>query len=279
MGQGLYHTGQFAEKASVSVRTLRYYDAVGLLCPAEYTEAGYRLYTDSDLSRLQQILALKFLGFSLEEIRHCLRVGPASLQESLAQQKAMMRERREQLDTIIAAIDETEKLLSANTVNTSNSNDWEPIVKVIQVMHMQQTNDWRKKYLTEEQMKAMEELSKKHYTEEQRQLLAERGKNWTEADQQQASQQWSEVGTELKRLIANGSAPDSPEAQALVQKWQALIQSFTGGDAGILQGLKNLTNDVRSRPAEAQPYSMPFSGEDEKFLHKAFEAQQQKQGK
>ncbi len=275
MGQGFYHTGQFAEKATVSVRTLRYYDAVGLLCPSEYTEAGYRLYTDSDLSRLQRILALKFLGFSLEEIRHCLRVGPTGLQESLAQQKAMMRERREQLDAIIAAIDQTEKLLSTNTANTD---DWEPVVKVIQVMHMQQTNDWRKKYFTEEQLKEMEELSKKHYTEEQRQQLAERGKNWTEADQQKASQQWSEVGAELKRLIAIGSAPDSPEAQALVQKWQALVQGFTGGDPGILQGLKNLTSDVRSRPAEAQPYAMPFSGEEEKFLHKALKAQQQKQG-
>ncbi|HVB22041.1 MAG TPA: MerR family transcriptional regulator [Ktedonobacteraceae bacterium] len=276
MGQGLYHTGQFAEKASVSVRTLRYYDAVGLLCPTDYTEAGYRLYTDNDLSRLQQILALKFLGFSLEEIRYCLRTGPTGLQESLAQQKAMMRERREQLDTIIAAIDETEKLLSANT---ANSNDWEPVVKVIQVMHMQQTNDWRKKYFTEEQMKEMEELSKKHYTEEQRQQIAERGKNWTEEDQQRASQQWSEVGAELKRLIASGSAPDSTEAQALVQKWRALIQEFTGGDPGILQSLKNLGSDVRSRPESERPYAMPYSGEDEKFLHKALEAYQQKQGK
>ena len=275
MDQGFYHTGQFADKASVSVRTLRYYDAVGLLCPTEYTEAGYRLYTDSDLSRLQQILALKFLGFSLEEIRHCLRVGPTSLQASLAQQKAMMRERREQLDTIITAIDETEKLLSTNTANL---NDWEPVVKVIQVMHMQQTNDWRNKYLTEEQMKAMEDLYKKHYTEEQRQQIAERGKNWTEEDQQRASQQWSEVGTELKRLVATGSAPDSPEAQALVQKWQALIQGFTGGDPGILQGLKNLNSDVRSHPEGERPYSMPFSGEDEKFLRKAFEVYQQKQG-
>ncbi len=157
-------------------------------------------------------------------------------------------------------------------------NDWEPIVKVISVMQMQQTNDWRKKYLTEEQMKAMEELSKKHYTEEQRQHLAERGKNWTEEDQQRATQQWNEVGTELKRLIAIGAAPDSPEAQALVQKWQALVQGFTGGDPGILQGLKNLTSDVRSRPESERPYSMPFSGEDEKFLHKAFEVYQQKQG-
>lgn len=109
-------------------------------------------------------------------------------------------------------------------------------------------------------------------------MIAERGKNWTEEDQQRATQQWSEVGAELKRLIAIGSAPDSAEAQALVQKWQGLIQSFTGGDPGILQGLKNLTSDVRSRPEGERPYSMPFSGEDETFLHKALEVYQQKQG-
>ena len=101
MGQRFYHTSQFGEKASVSVRTLRYYDNVGLLSPTRYTEAGYRLYTDADFSRLQQILALKFLGFSLNEIKQCLQVGPTILQESLAFQKAMMQEKREQLNAII----------------------------------------------------------------------------------------------------------------------------------------------------------------------------------
>ena len=51
-----YRTGEFARKASVSVRTLRYYDRLGLLSPSTYSEAGYRLYTDQDFPRLQQIL-------------------------------------------------------------------------------------------------------------------------------------------------------------------------------------------------------------------------------
>ncbi|TMC89515.1 MAG: MerR family DNA-binding transcriptional regulator [Chloroflexi bacterium] len=51
MGQHYYHTGQFAQKASVSIRTLRYYDKVGLLSPSQYTEAGYRLYTDPEIPR------------------------------------------------------------------------------------------------------------------------------------------------------------------------------------------------------------------------------------
>ncbi len=70
-----------------------------------------RRYTDADLLRLQQILALKFLGFSLEEIKHCLQIGPTVLQESLSLQKAMMQEKRTQLDNIIQAIEETEQLL------------------------------------------------------------------------------------------------------------------------------------------------------------------------
>jgi hypothetical protein len=88
----------------------------------------------------------------------------------------MMLEKRAQLDAIIQAIDETEELLQ------TNYQDWESIVKVIQVMQMTQTNDWRRKYFTEEQMKQMEELSNKSYSEEQRQKLAEWGKDWSEED-------------------------------------------------------------------------------------------------
>src|SRR5579871_1526984 len=79
----MYHTGEFAQVADVTERTLRYYDKVGLLSPSGYTEAGYRLYTHEDLLRLQQILALKFLGFSLAEIKAYLQVDPVVLQDSL----------------------------------------------------------------------------------------------------------------------------------------------------------------------------------------------------
>lgn len=64
--------GELAKKTGVSVRTLHYYDEIGLLEPSCHTEAGYRLYTTSDIVRLQQIKSLQQLGFSLEEIRECL---------------------------------------------------------------------------------------------------------------------------------------------------------------------------------------------------------------
>ena len=63
-----YKTGQFAKLANVSERTVRYYDKIGLLKPSFVMENGYRQYSDLDLLKLQKILSLKHLGFSIEEI-------------------------------------------------------------------------------------------------------------------------------------------------------------------------------------------------------------------
>lgn len=61
-----------AELSGVSVRTLHHYDHIGLLCPSESTEAGYRLYSDGDLARLQQVLFFRELGFELKRIKELL---------------------------------------------------------------------------------------------------------------------------------------------------------------------------------------------------------------
>lgn len=63
-----YTTGEFAKKAGVTLRTIRYYDVKGILKPSYYNEAGYRFYSDEDFIKLKKILALKYLGLSLDEI-------------------------------------------------------------------------------------------------------------------------------------------------------------------------------------------------------------------
>src|SRR4051794_18320054 len=64
--------GELASRTGLSIRTLHHYDEIGLLKPSRHSEAGYRLYTSDDVARLQQVLSLRQLGFSLEEIRDCL---------------------------------------------------------------------------------------------------------------------------------------------------------------------------------------------------------------
>ena len=66
---GYYSSGEFARMANVSIRTIRFYDKQNILKPSYVNPSGARFYTDSDLARLQQILLLKYLGFSLDDIK------------------------------------------------------------------------------------------------------------------------------------------------------------------------------------------------------------------
>lgn len=256
--------------ASVSIRTLRYYDRVGLLTPSYHTEAGYRLYTDEDLVSLQYILALKFLGFSLEEIQACLRTGPTRLQEALAQQKAMMQEKRAQLDTIIHALDETEKLLDGSQPT------WKSLLHVIQVIQMDQKQDWHEKYFTPEQRKTMQELSDKSYTDEARQRLKALHPNeWTEADQERVNQQYALLASELKRLVAEGADPASPDAQKAAKLQHELYMEFTKGDPQVSASLQRYWQNYNALPKEQQPTLLPYNEEEGEFLKKALEIYQQ----
>ncbi len=260
-----YTTSQFAQKAAVTARTLRFYDKVGLLSPSEHTEAGHRLYSDKDLWSLQQILALKFLGFSLEEIKVCLQTNPERLQEALATQKAMMREKRSRLDAVLRAIEKAEMLLR------DNREDWESIIiNVIQVIQMEQNKEWVNKYLTEDQQQKMAEISRKSYSPEAVQKIAEWGINWTEEDQKQASQQWNAVYAELRRLVAEGKDPAGPEAQALAKQQSDLVRQFTRGDAEVEAGLKQWWKHHDELPVQEKPLSMySYSKEEAEFLQKA----------
>src|SRR5271155_336554 len=87
--------GELARRSGLPVRTLHYYDAIGLLRPSLHTEAGYRLHTAGDVARLQQLLSLRQLGFSLEEVRDCLDRPGFSPLEVIGLHVARLREQIE----------------------------------------------------------------------------------------------------------------------------------------------------------------------------------------
>jgi len=100
-----YQVKDVAQLAGVSVRTLHHCDSIGLLVPEARTVAGYRLYTDTDLFRLQQILIGRELGLSLEEIRRALDDPRFDRKAALLDQRERLRERVRQTETMIRAID------------------------------------------------------------------------------------------------------------------------------------------------------------------------------
>src|SRR4051812_8526659 len=87
--------GELARRTGLTVRTLHHYDEIGLLKPSLHTESGHRLYTAGDVARLQQVVALRQLGFSLEEIGDCLRRPGFSPLEVIQLQLARLREQIE----------------------------------------------------------------------------------------------------------------------------------------------------------------------------------------
>lgn len=271
MEQRFYQTGQFARKAAVSVRTLRYYDKVGLLSPSLHSPAGHRLYTDTDLVRLQQILALKFLGFSLHEIQAYLRTSPQHLQSALAGQKSMLREKRAQLDMILRAIEELEQVAQAG------QHSWEAILNVIEVIQMEQKHEWVNKYFTPEQRQTMQDLSEHAYSESVRQKMAERSRHWSEVDQRRVEQQYTHIAVELKRLLAEGQAPEGEDAQAVAKLQVELIAQFTQGEQDIAAGLQQWWRSFAALPDEQKPFRMPWSAEESTFLAQAVAIYQQNQ--
>lgn len=98
--------GELAEVSGVSVRTLHYYDEIGLLRAPRRTDAGYRVYGSAEVLRLQQILIRRALGFSLTEIARALDDPGFDLQQALHQQRAQLLARAEDTQRMIKAIDE-----------------------------------------------------------------------------------------------------------------------------------------------------------------------------
>ena len=92
---------EVSKLTGVSIRTLQYYDTIGLLKPAEYTESGYRLYDDTALERLQQILLFKELEFPLKEIKEIIDAPNFDRNKALEQQIELLTMKKEHLENLI----------------------------------------------------------------------------------------------------------------------------------------------------------------------------------
>ena len=107
--------GQVAEQLGVTVRTLHHYDQIGLLVPSERTPAGYRLYTTGDVTRLQNVVVYRRLGFPLEEIALLLDEPSADVSEHLRRQRAAVMSRLDEMRELVTAIDRAlEKEMTGN---------------------------------------------------------------------------------------------------------------------------------------------------------------------
>jgi len=122
-----YKTGELAKIANVSVRTIRYYDRIGLLKPSLIKDNGYRYYSEGDAAKLQQILSLKYLGFSLDDIMAMsLNDDPDLMRTSLKLQRSLIDRRLEHLTSVRASLDEALTLMESH-----QHIDWAGLLHVV----------------------------------------------------------------------------------------------------------------------------------------------------
>ncbi len=133
---GYYSSGEFARMAQVSLRTIRFYDKKNILKPSYVNENGARFYTDSDFAKLQQIMLLKYLGFSLNDIREIVidEMNQHYLIHSLELQKKLIQDRIEQMQLVEQAIDNT-----IDTLHQGQHMDWSQMLNLVHLSNIEKT--------------------------------------------------------------------------------------------------------------------------------------------
>lgn len=223
----LYRVHEFACRAGVTVRALHHYDRLGLLEPTARSGSRYRLYSDRDLARLEQIVVLKFLGLPLREIRALLREDTAALADALHRQQRVLAARRQRLDDATTAIAHAERSL-----RSTGTPDWSQFRHIIREIEMQNDSEWARKY----------------YTESAQAKVDERRALWSPELQERVSREWAQLFTDIDSAL--GDDPAGDRGQALAARWRALLAEFTGGDPEIQRGLNAMYADQGSWPEQ-----------------------------
>jgi len=205
--------GELSKRTGISVRTLHHYDKIGLLCPSQRTEAGHRLYADGEIIRLQQIVSLRQLGFSLEEIRDCLAGSDYSLHRVVELHVGRLREQ------IAAQLKLCERLEALDRyIRSAGDVSAEEFLQTIQEMIRVE----------------------KYYTPEQLEELRQRREVFGEERIRQAEAEWPKLIEQLRAEMDRGADPASEPVQRLAKRWMELVNEFTGGNPGIAKSLSKM---------------------------------------
>lgn len=193
-----YTISELAKLAGVSVRTLHYYDEIGLLCPAETSESGYRFYGKEELLLLQQILFYRELSFSLSDIAKILQAPHYNRKQALSHQHHLLVLKKERLDSMIELLERE--------------------MKGENRMSFEEFSDKKEKALLEEYAK---EAKEKYGDTAAYQEYEERAKHHQIADGADLAKRMDEIFKDFALVL--DQKPESEAVQCLVKRLQDFI--------------------------------------------------------
>ncbi len=217
---GYMTVGEVAKKMGITVRTMQYYDKEGLLSPSAESEGGRRLYTDKDLVTLHQILSLKSLGFSLDDIKSRIisLETPTDVATALTEQADSIREKIEQLTDSLTAIEQLKaEVLQMQTVNFKAYADI--------IVNLQMKNG--SYYL----IKRFDDDTLDHI---RNQFDRESGLDFMD--------RFNRLSDKILQFQKENVPPESEKCQQVVQEYWGLIMEFTDGDMSMLPKLMEIGN-------------------------------------
>lgn len=246
----LYRVARFAEISGVTVRTLHHYDQIGLLRPACQKHSKHRFYEANDFARLQQIRALRSMGFTLEEIKTLLDTRDYDLRQAMADRKAQLDAHIQDLQTASIALGQAIEAL-AKLDHLLESLDNTMLLPAI----LQNKDDWMRRYYTEDEWK----------------LLMERAAAFKPERIQQGENDWAALIEDFRQHVH--LSPEDTAVQQLAARMNALIGQFTGGHVGIENALKRMYADFDQIPEPFRQYDKTLH----EFMNQALTIYRQRQ--
>jgi DNA-binding transcriptional MerR regulator len=219
--------GELARRTGVSVRTLHYYDEIGLLSPSLHSTAGHRIYGVREVTRLQQIRSLQQLGFGLKEIQTMLASKEQSPLHVVEMHLARAKENVAEQQKLCDRLESLARSMRTRKVSVDQ------LIETIEVMTM----------------------FEKYYTKEQLEELKQRADALGEKGMRQAEKDWADLIEEVRVEMGKGTDPTSPQVVALGRRWRALIEAFSGGNPEIEKSLKTM---YQNEPVHEKIQGMPF---------------------
>lgn len=200
-----FTVGDLARLTGVTVRALHHYDEIGLVRPSERSAAGYRLYSDADVHRLQRVLVLRELGLPLDEIAAALDGGALDA-ETLREHRAALVAKRAQLDAMVTAVDAALVTLEKGTA--------------------MQPDDVKQMFEGFDPSQYEAEVKERWGDTDSYKESMRRTKSYGKAEWQQIKDQWAQIYGALADLMRAGVAVADPRVQALVEQHRLHIDRW-----------------------------------------------------
>ncbi len=242
-----YSIGEFSKKTTTTIRTLHYYDELGLLKPSYVTEKGRRFYTNKDFVILQRILTLKFLGYSLEQIKELFQKETWDLKDTLSFQRREMIQKKEQIENVIKALDHALHVLEDH--KKIEPSVFITLINTIQMEHEQK--EWLKGILDKDLVEVIYDVP--------------------ESKQLEVEKKWVEISTELKKRCNH--PPEDNRVQELIGEMMEIVKELTGDDLAFVQEIAD--KEVED---DSWLFHSPFTVEEEDWIASALEIYLKRKG-